>query len=59
MVAEAEAHEKKYGFYPVFEMEEIEYDDPVLDNYKDDRLIKASTNLYGKIFHSSYKKNKG
>ncbi len=34
--AVAEAHEKKYGFYPAFEMEEIDYDDPVLDIYKDD-----------------------
>lgn len=32
---EAEAHEKKYGFWPVFEMEEIDTDDPVLDIYKD------------------------
>ncbi len=54
----AEAHEKKYGFYPAFEMEEIEYGDPVLDIYKDDELIKASINIYGKISYSSYKKNK-
>ena len=32
---EAEAHEKKHGFWPTFEMEEIESDDPVLDIYKD------------------------
>lgn len=32
---EAEAHEKKYGFWPAFEMCEIEYDDPRLDIYKD------------------------
>lgn len=31
--AEAEAHEKKYGFWPVFEMAEIESDDPCLDIY--------------------------
>ena len=32
---EAEDHEKKYGTWPTFEMGEIEYDDPVLDIYKD------------------------
>lgn len=32
---EAVAHEKKYGTWPTFEMGEIEYDDPVLDIYKD------------------------
>lgn len=32
---EAEDHEKKYGFWPTFEMEEIESDDPALDIYKD------------------------
>lgn len=30
---EAEAHEKKYGKWPVFECGEIESDDPVLDIY--------------------------
>ena len=39
-------------------MEEIEHDNPVLDIYKDDELIKASTNIYGKIYYSSYKKKK-
>lgn len=33
--AEAEAHNAKYGFWPVFEMGEIESDDPVLDIYGD------------------------
>lgn len=33
--AEAEAHEKKYGEWPVFEMVEIEWEDPALDIYKD------------------------
>lgn len=30
---EAEAHEKKYGFWPTYEMCEIEWEDPVLDVY--------------------------
>lgn len=30
---EAEAHEKKYGKWPVFEMCEVETDDPRLDIY--------------------------
>lgn len=30
---EAVAHEKKYGFWPVFELDEIEWEDPVLDIY--------------------------
>lgn len=33
--AEATAHKKKYGDWPVFEMSEIETDDPRLDIYKD------------------------
>ena len=32
---EAEEHQSKYGFWPVFEMSEIEYDDPALDIYGD------------------------
>lgn len=36
MVEEAEAHKEKYGFYPTYEMLEIEEDDPVLDIYKDE-----------------------
>ena len=35
LVDQAEAHKKKYGEYPVFEMAEIEYDDPRLDIYSD------------------------
>lgn len=31
--AEAEAHAERYGFWPTFEMGEIESDDPVLDIY--------------------------
>lgn len=31
----AEAHLEKYGDWPVFEMEEIEWEDPVLDIYRD------------------------
>ena len=31
--AEAEGHQERYGFWPTFEMGEIEYDDPVLDIY--------------------------
>lgn len=27
LVAEAEAHQIKYGFWPTFEMEELDYDD--------------------------------
>ena len=30
---EAVAHEKKYGFWPTFEMYEVESDDPRLDIY--------------------------
>ena len=33
--AESEAHEKKYGSWPVSEMAEIEWEDPTLDVYKD------------------------
>lgn len=36
LIEEAEAHVKKYGFWPVFEMEEIDYDDPILDIYRDE-----------------------
>ena len=32
----AEDHLAKYGEWPVFEMGEIEYDDPVLDIYGED-----------------------
>ena len=35
LMKEAEAHEKKYGFWPTFDMCEIETDDPVLDVYKE------------------------
>ena len=35
LVDEAVAHEEKYGFWPTFEMGEIEYDDPRLDIYGD------------------------
>lgn len=31
---EAEAHEKKYGFWPCFELPEIDWDDPRLDIYQ-------------------------
>ena len=31
--AEAEEHASRYGFWPTFEMGEIESDDPVLDIY--------------------------
>lgn len=34
LIKEAEAHVKKHGFYPTFEVGEIETDDPVLDIYK-------------------------
>ena len=33
LMNEAAAHEKKYGKWPVFDMGEIESDDPVLDVY--------------------------
>jgi len=36
LMREANEHLEKYGSWPVFEMGEIEYDDPVLDIYKDD-----------------------
>lgn len=36
LVKEAEAHEKKYGFWPTFEMGEIESDDPRLDIYSEE-----------------------
>lgn len=32
---EAELHQEAYGFWPVFEMEEIEWDDPRLDRYSE------------------------
>ena len=35
LLNQAEAHEKKYGFYPVFAMEEIDYDAPRLDIYSE------------------------
>ena len=33
LMSEAETHVQKYGFWPVFEMYEIESDDPILDIY--------------------------
>lgn len=33
LMKEAKAHKKKYGEWPVFEMQEIESDDPALDIY--------------------------
>lgn len=36
LVKQAEDHVKKYGFYPTFELCEIESDDPVLDIYRDE-----------------------
>lgn len=33
LVVEAREHAKKYGKHPVFEMMEIEWDDPILDIY--------------------------
>lgn len=35
LVKEADEWEKRGGVRPIFEMGEIEYDDPVLDIYKD------------------------
>lgn len=35
LVAQAEAHEKKWGEWPTFEMCEIESDDPKLDIYRE------------------------
>ena len=34
--AEAVGHQREYGFWPVFEMGEIESDDTILDIYGDD-----------------------
>ena len=31
----AEEHQKKYGFWPTYEMAEIEWEDPKLDIYRD------------------------
>ena len=36
LIKQANEHFEKYGFYPTFEMEEIDYDDPCLDIYKDE-----------------------
>lgn len=36
LIEQAEEHYKKYGFYPTFEVDEIEYDDPCLDIKKDE-----------------------
>lgn len=36
LVSQADEHMKKYGFYPTFDMFEIESDDPVLDIYRDE-----------------------
>ena len=35
LTAEAQEHEKKYGCWPVFEIGEIEWDDPRLDIYRE------------------------
>ena len=35
MIRQKEETEKKYGYTPTFELEELDYDDPVLDIYKD------------------------
>ena len=35
LMKEAEEHEGKYGFWPTFEMGEMEYDDPRLDIYSE------------------------
>lgn len=35
LIEQANEHVKKHGFWPVFEMCEIETDDPVLDIYND------------------------
>lgn len=35
LIKQANEHVKKHGFWPVFEMCEIESDDPVLDIYND------------------------
>lgn len=35
LIKQANDHVKKYGFWPVFEMGEVEYDDPILDIYND------------------------
>lgn len=35
LTKEAQEHEKKYGFWPTFDMTEIETDDPRLDIYND------------------------
>ena len=37
---EATAHEKKYGEWPVFDMYEIETDDPLLDIYNEPPVRK-------------------
>lgn len=34
--ADAEQHQAECGFWPVYEMGEIEYDDPILDIYGDE-----------------------
>ena len=35
LIQQSNEHYNKYGFYPTYEMEEIEYDDPCLDIYRD------------------------
>lgn len=35
LIEQAKEHVKKYGRWPVFEMGEIEYNDPILDIYND------------------------
>lgn len=36
LITQVNEHLKKYGSYPIFEMEEIESDDPCLDIYKEE-----------------------
>lgn len=36
LISQAETHVEKYGYWPTFEMDEIDYDDPVLDIYRDE-----------------------
>lgn len=35
LMKDAKEHEKKYGFYPEYEMSETDWDDPSLDIYND------------------------
>ena len=36
LIAQANEHVKQHGFWPTFDMDEIETDDPALDIYKDE-----------------------